>query len=441
MEQGLSLDKPMRAVLCAVHLPEQSDLVFRESVDELKQLARTLGLDVIGEITQRRPGFDAAAYVGPGKLADLTAVVQTDAAHTLVLVDHEISPSQARHLEEETGAAGVLDRTAVILEIFHRHAHSRQAKLQVEMVRLAYLAPRLRETEHAGDRQRGFIGGKGAGESALELDRRKIRDRLALLRKELKQLEAERAIQRQRRQGLRRVAICGYTNAGKSTLFRALTQAEVYIADELFATLDVTVRTLHPPAHPKVLISDTIGFIRNLPTSLVSSFKSTLDEATEAGLILHVVDVSDPAWERQMATTQEVLAEIGAGEIPQQMVFNKIDCCSEPDSLRASLLKKHPDALVVSAYMPEDVLRVHQAIVSFFDAQLVEATVLIPYSHQHLRGPMFEQGQVLEEKPLETGTSFRIRAEGSWLSWLRKQIEAPSVHPVQNHTLLKEDVP
>lgn len=430
----------MRAVLCAVHLPEQSDLVFRESLDELKQLARTLGLEVIGEITQKRPGFDAAAYVGPGKLADLTALVQTDADHTLVLVDHEISPSQARHLEEETGAAGVMDRTAVILEIFHRHAHSRQAKLQVEMVRLAYVAPRLRETEHTGDRQRGFIGGKGAGESALELDRRKIRDRLALLRKELKQLEAERAIQRQRRQGLRRVAICGYTNAGKSTLFRALTQAEVYVADELFATLDVTVRTLNPPAHPKVLVSDTIGFIRNLPTSLVSSFKSTLDEATEAGLILHVVDVSDPAWERQMETTQEVLAEIGAGAIPQQLVFNKIDRCEEPVLLRAKLSNHHPQSLIVSSYEAEDIARIHQAIVSFFDAQLVETTLLIPYSHQHLRGPLFEYGQVLEEKPLETGTSFRIRAEQNWLNWLRKQMEVPPDQVLQPPFPAEEDI-
>ena len=211
----------------------------------------------------------------------------------------------------------MLDRTAVILEIFHRHARSRAAKAQVEIVRLAYLAPRLREQGKGADRQRGGIGGKGAGESSLELDRRKIRDRIAELTRELDGLAEEQRTQRARRSEMNRVALVGYTNAGKSTLMRALTGSEVYVADKLFATLDTTVRPLVPATKPRVLVSDTVGFIEKLPHDLVASFKSTLDEALEAGLLAQVVDASDPNWERQLEVTTEVLAEIGAGDVPR----------------------------------------------------------------------------------------------------------------------------
>ncbi len=412
---------PKQAVLCAVHLPEVSELEFRESLEELGQLATTLGLKVIGEVTQRRSSFDAAAYLGPGKLADLTAMVNADPHNTLVLVDHEISPSQARHIEETTGSAGVLDRTMVILEIFHRHAHSRQAKLQVEMVRLAYLAPRLREVDHPEDRQRGYIGGKGAGESAIELDRRKIRDRLAELRRELAEITQERITQRARRQGLRRVAICGYTNAGKSTLFHALTKSDVYIADKLFATLDTTVRVLQE-AKPRILVSDTIGFIRNLPTQLVASFKSTLDETLEADLLLHVVDLSDPAWERQMAATNQVLKEIGAGDVPQLVIFNKVDRLSS-ESVSISLFEEAGKSLVISAYRPEDVDRVRQSIIRFFENQLVTTELLVPYNHQELRGQIFEHSHVLEEQFLDQGVLFKLRAEPEWIQKWKSQLD------------------
>src|SRR6185295_2108760 len=241
-----------------------------------------------------------------------------------VLVDHDITPSQARNLEKATGVE-VLDRTAVILEIFRRHARSRATKAQVEIVRLSYLAPRLREQGKGRDRQRGGIGGKGAGESGMELDRRKIRDRIAELTAELRGLEEEQSTQRARRRALNRVALVGYTNAGKSTLMRALTGSEVYVADKLFATLDTTVRTLHPETRPRVLVSDTVGFINKLPHGLVASFKTTLDEALEASLLVHVVDAADPAHERQLDVTSQVLAEIGAGDVPRLLVFNKID--------------------------------------------------------------------------------------------------------------------
>ena len=267
----------------------------------------------------------------------------------MILVDHEISPSQARNLEKEVGCE-VMDRTMVILEIFHRHARSRVARAQVEIARLGYMAPRLREAAKlAGpkDRARSGTGGRGGGESHGELDRRKIRDRIAELQEELDAMDVERKTQRarrQERQGLARVALVGYTNAGKSTLMRALTGSEVLVADKLFATLDTTVRALHPETVPRVLVSDTVGFIKNLPHGLVASFKSTLDEALEASLLAHVVDASDPGFERQLAVTEEVLDEIGAKAVPRLLVFNKIDRVGDADEPRARCARSTPGA-------------------------------------------------------------------------------------------------
>ena len=343
-----------RAVIAAVQLPTVSDAELEASLDELRELAKTLGFEVVATFTQKRASFDAGAYLGAGKREEIRRFVQgeadqsgdatqeapaaarraannaerrtarhgavaareaaksltgTDARRAaFVLVDHDISPSQARNLENEIGC-DVMDRTMVILEIFHRHARSNAARAQVEIARLRYLAPRLREAAKlAGPqgRQRSGVGGRGAGEGAGEADRRKIRDRIAELQEEIVALDLERRTQRARRQegrGLARVALIGYTNAGKSTLMRALTGSEVLVANKLFATLDTTVRTLVPEGVPRVLVSDTVGFIKNLPHDLVASFKSTLEEAAEASLLLHVIDASDPGFERQIEVT------------------------------------------------------------------------------------------------------------------------------------------
>src|SRR3989442_1408980 len=316
-------DTNRKAVLVAVQRSHVEDVEFAESLAELRRLAKTLEFEIAGTCTQRRSTFHAGTYLGSGKLVELKVLLERSTADT-ILVDHEISPSQARNLEKATRAV-VMDRTAVILEIFHRHARSRAAKAQVEIVRLQYMAPRLREQGAGRDRQRGGIGGRGAGESGLELDRRKIRDRVAQLTAELSSLDQERRTQRARRRDLARVALVGYTNAGKSTLMRALTGSDVYVADKLFATLDTMVRALQPEARPRVLVSDTVGFIHNLPHGLVASVKSTLDEALEASLLLHVVDASDAGFGRQLAVTEKVLAEIGAQDVPRLLVFNKID--------------------------------------------------------------------------------------------------------------------
>jgi len=267
-----------------------------------------------------------------------------------------------------------MDRTGVILEIFHRHARSRAARAQVEIVRLQYMAPRMREMGAGGDRQRGGIGGKGAGESTMELDRRKIRDRVAELTAELDHLQTEARTQRARRRDLNRVALVGYTNAGKSTLMRALTGSDVYIADKLFATLDTTVRTLAPPTFPPVLISDTVGFIDNLPHDLVASFKSTLDEALEASLLVHVVDASDRAWRRQLAVTRDVLTEIGAADLPHLIVFNKMDRVGDATAqaaLAQVLLSEWPEAILMSALATDDVAFLHDRLAAAFRGDLI----------------------------------------------------------------------
>src|SRR5258706_5355357 len=312
----------------------------------------------------------------------------------------------------------------VILEIFHRHARSRAARAQVEIARLGYMAPRMREAAKlAGPQGRGRsgVGGRGASESRLELDRRKIRDRIAELQKELDAMGSEQKTQRARRrerEGLARVALVGYTNAGKSTLMRALTASEALVADKLFATLDTTVRALHPETVPRVLVSDTVGFIKNLPHGLVASFKSTLDEALEASLLVHVVDASDPGFERQLAVTEEVLDEIGAKDVPRLRVFNKIDRGGDESVLRA----QHPGCIVMSARREGDIAKLRDAIVAYFQKDLVEAELFLPWSAQQLRGEIFASCQVLEERAGSDGAFFRIRGEAEAVQRLREQL-------------------
>jgi GTP-binding protein HflX len=430
-------EKPKYAVVAAVQLPNVSDVEFQASLTELRELAKTLGFEVVRSFTQKRSGFDTTAYLGAGKVQEIRDYVNNqaepvapDTGHIdVVLVDHEISPSQARNLEKEVGCE-VMDRTMVILEIFHRNARSPAARAQVEIARLGYMAPRLREAAKlAGPqgRQRSGVGGRGAGESDTELDRRKIRDRIAELKLEIVKMDAERQTQRARRQGSRVLAgvtLVGYTNAGKSTLMRALTGSEVLVANKLFATLDTTVRVLHPESVPRVLVSDTVGFIKNLPHGLVASFKSTLDEALDASLLLHVIDASDPGFERQLEVTDEVLAQIGAQDVPRIRVFNKIDHVGDAEAqaeCEAALRAKYPSCIVMSARRLDDVARLHEAIVAFFQQDLVEAELFLPWSAQQLRGEIYASCQVLEERADGEGAFFLVRGESSVVKRLSEQ--------------------
>ena len=439
-------EKPQYAVVAAVQLPNVSDLEFDASLTELRELAKTLGITVVHTFVQKRSGFDTTAYLGVGKREEIRLFVDHETAFDgedpaarrvshlpgpidFLLVDHEISPSQARNLEKETGCE-VMDRTMVILEIFHRNARSRAAKAQVEIARLGYMAPRLREAAKlAGPqgRQRSGVGGRGSGESHTELDRRKIRDRIAELQLEILAMEAERKTQRARRQSRQSqasVALVGYTNAGKSTLMRALTGSEVLVANKLFATLDTTVRTLYPESVPRVLVSDTVGFIKNLPHGLVASFKSTLDEALDAALLLHVIDASDPGFERQLKVTDEVLTEIGADDIPRIRVFNKIDHVGDEAAqaeCKAMLKTQYPDCVVMSARRPDEVARLRQTIVTFFQRDLIEAELFLPWSAQQRRKDIYASCEVIDERADEAGAYFKLRGEPAVVDDLRAQ--------------------
>jgi GTP-binding protein HflX len=438
-------DKPPRAVLVGVQLPGVADEEHASSLAELGRLAKTLGLAVVGRVSQKRPALAAAAVIGEGKLKELARLtggggvvpsgvpahrrravdlepaaadeaVEAAERATVVLVDHDIAPSQARNLERATGAE-VLDRTAVILAIFQRHARSREAVLQVEIARLAYLAPRLRESGAGKDRQSGGIGGKGAGESHLELDRRKVRDRIAELRRELAAIEKTAATRRHRRATELTVAIVGYTNAGKSSLMRALTGSELLVADQLFATLDTTVRALQPETTPRILVSDTVGFIKKLPHDLVASFRSTLEEAREAALLLHVVDAADPAFPAQIEVTAQVLAEIDATGASRLLVLNKIDKLEE--ERRAALAQAYPQALLLSAKSADDVAGLRERIVAFFEREMVEEEILVPYVRQRMVSEIHASCRVLAEACDLEGTRLRVRGRPEVVARLR----------------------
>ena len=430
-------EKPKYAVVAAVQLPNVSDVEFEASLAELRDLAKTLGYQITATFTQKRSSFDSTAYLGTGKREEIRRFVDSEAEPVelekipqaaadpdagkidVIFVDHEISPSQARNLEKEVGCE-VMDRTMVILEIFHRHATSRAARAQVEMARLGYMAPRLREAAKlAGPqgRQRSGTGGRGAGESHTELDKRKIRDRIAELQQEIVAMDAERKTQRSRRQerqGLAGVALVGYTNAGKSTLMRALTGSDVLVENKLFATLDTTVRALQPESRPRVLVSDTVGFIKNLPHGLVASFKSTLEEALDAALLLHVIDASDPGFERQLEVTDKVLKEIGAKDVPRIRIFNKIDHVGDAAAQaerEAALRTAYPDCIVMSARRAGDIALLREAIVEFFREGLVEAELFLPWSAQQQRSEIFARCEVLEERADGEGAFLRVRGE------------------------------
>jgi GTPase len=440
-------DRP-RAVLVGVQLPEASDVEHATHLAELRRLVHTLGYETVATLSQRRAQTGAGTVLGSGKLEELARITggpgvitsgaaartskarerwEADAAAaaeddspdeegasaeaqlvagekpTVVVVDHELSPSQLRNLEKATGAL-VLDRTGVIVDIFHRHARSREARMQVEIARLKYLSPRLRESAGRSERQQG----QGAGDSAVELDRRKIRDRLAELNEGLAAVKRDQDHRRFARRDQLRVALVGYTNAGKSSLMRALTGSDVLVADRLFATLDTTVRALQPESRPRVLVSDTVGFLRQLPHDLVASFRSTLDEALEAALLLYVVDASDPTCDEQLDVTKAVLRDIGAAEVPSLLVLNKVDRLDEP--ARRAVRERFPGAMLLSAHAPDDVAALRQAVLDFFEAQMVEAELVIPYASQGRIGEVYETARVLSETCDEEGRCVRVRS-------------------------------
>ncbi|PZD93643.1 GTPase HflX [Paenibacillus sambharensis] len=329
------------------------------SLDELVSLAETAGVEVLSAITQNRETPDSRWFIGKGKVEELRAAADELGATTAIF-DQELSGAQVRNLEEALDLK-IIDRTQLILDIFAGRAKTREGIIQVELAQLSYLLPRLVGHGKNLSRLGGGIGTRGPGETKLETDRRHIRDRISDLKRQLEEVVRHRKLHRERRKksGVTQVALVGYTNAGKSTLLRELTAADVYVENQLFATLDPTSRTWELPSGKEIVLTDTVGFIQNLPHDLVAAFRATLEEVNEADLILHVIDSSSPMREEQIAVVGDILTQLGAGDKPQLMVYNKKDLCS---SDCRELLAGGKEALLISAYDKEDLDRLSNAV-------------------------------------------------------------------------------
>jgi len=384
------------------------------SMAELSRLAETAGSVVLDAVLQRRRQPDASTYIGSGKVAELAEIVQATGADT-VICDGELSPGQLRNLEERLRVK-VVDRTALILDIFAQHARSKEGKAQVELAQLNYLVPRLRGWGAALSRQRGGrvaagagIGSRGPGETKLEIDRRRIHRRIAQLRAELAGMRRVRDTKRARRRAnqVPAVAIAGYTNAGKSSLLNRLTAAGVLVEDALFATLDPTTRRTRTLDGREYTLTDTVGFVRHLPHQLVESFRSTLEEIADADLVLHVIDGSDPNPEDQVSAVREVLAEIDASRLPEILVVNKVDAADEVSLTRLRHLM--PTAVFVSARTGAGIDALRDAITAALPDPSVTIDVLVPYDRGDLVSRVHAEGTVLDEEHVPAGTRLRAR--------------------------------
>ncbi|MEV6346115.1 GTPase HflX [Actinoplanes sp. NPDC051851] len=388
------------------------------SLTELAQLAETAGSQVLEGLIQRRRQPDAATFIGRGKVDELRDAVVASGADT-VICDGELSPSQLRNLEQQIKVK-VVDRTALILDIFAQHAKSKEGKAQVELAQLQYLLPRLRGWGESMSRQGGGAGGgsggggvgtRGPGETKLETDRRRINQRIAKLRREIKAMRTVRETKRSRRQasGVPAVAIAGYTNAGKSSLLNRMTQAGVLVENALFATLDPTTRRTSAEDGRVYTLSDTVGFVRHLPHQIVEAFRSTLEEVAEADLVVHVVDGAHPDPEGQVSAVREVLGEVGADRIPELLVINKLDAATEETVLR--LKRAWPDAVFVSARSGAGIDELLAAIAQRLPRPAIDMRILMPYDRGDLVARVHRTGQVLQSRHLDDGTEMQIRVD------------------------------
>jgi GTP-binding protein HflX len=410
-----------KIVLVGVTLPPGHPEDTEASVDELALLVDTAGADEVARVFQRRDHPDPATYVGKGKAQELKEVALATDCDTVVF-DNELTPAQQYNLEKLLGRTAI-DRTAVILDIFAQNAHSQEGKAQVELALLRYRLPRLRRMAGALSQQAGGmsaaggarIGTRGPGETQLEVDRRRLVRRVHKLEAELRDVEGHRSVQRraQRRGALPQAVIVGYTNAGKSTLLNRLTDAGVLVEDRLFATLDATTRRLDMPGGERVLLTDTVGFIRKLPHQLVEAFKSTLAVAADADLLVHVVDVSGPDAAGNIAAVHEVLGEIGAGDVPELVAFNKVDLVS--DDAVARLLERWPGSVAFSAVTGEGVDGLIATVGDRLRSLTHVVELVIPYERGDLLAAAHRSGEILDERPGEGGMCLRARFDDASL--------------------------
>jgi GTPase len=413
-----------RVILVGVWTEGSAEMA-ENSLAELKALAETAGSEVLDGLIQRRDKPDPATYIGSGKVSELKALVSSSGADT-VICDGELSPSQLRQLEDKLKVK-VVDRTALILDIFAQHAKSKEGKAQVELAQIAYLLPRLRGWGDSLSRQVGGraaggagIGGRGPGETKIETDRRRIRDKMAKLRREIAEMKVSRDTKRQERKrfNIPSVAIAGYTNAGKSSLLNKLTGAGVLVENALFATLDPTVRKTGTSDGRIYTLSDTVGFVRHLPHQLIDAFKSTLEEVSEADLIVHVVDGSHPDPFEQIRAVREVISDIGGGDIPEIIAINKVDSAS-PEVVM-EILRKEKNSYAFSARTGFGIEGLLHAIEKSLPHPNIEINAVIPYERGDLVNAVHEHGEILSEKYMESGTAIHALVDGG----LAKAIEA-----------------
>lgn len=435
------------ALLISICTPDFKGEEATESLAELARLVTTLGFKVVGTQSQKLTSTKKVNVLGVGKLAEIAQLtgnkgniseadelesvedlfdetefseIPSDnlpfACADVVIFDCDLSPSQLRNVENQLGVE-VFDRTGVIIEIFSRHARTKTAKLQVEIARLNYVAPRLRESS-CGDKERQM--GKGAGETTLELNRRKVRDQLAELKRELLSVQDVMMDRRTQRSELFSVALIGYTNAGKSSMMRAITGSDVEGENKLFATLDTTVRALYPATQPRILVSDTVGFIKKLPHDLVASFHSTLAEAHDASLLLYVVDASDPSFRSQLDVVHQVLAEVGVEGSKKLLVLNKSDQLSTEQ--QQALMEEFPDAMMTSTRNPADISKLHTYIVGIAQNDMIEDEIIIPYTAKGIIGDIRSSMSVTKEDYEYDHIKLTVRSNAVDLARLKKRM-------------------
>lgn len=432
------------ALLISICTPDFKGDEATESLAELARLVTTLGFKVVGTQSQKQSSTKKVNVLGLGKLAEIAQLtgnkgviedlaegellldetplseIPSDnlpfACADVVVFDCDLTPSQLRNVENQLGVE-VFDRTGIIIEIFSRHARTRTAKLQVEIARLNYVAPRLRESS-CGDKERQM--GKGAGETTLELNRRAVRDQLAELKRELVSVQDVMMDRRTQRSELFSVALIGYTNAGKSSMMRAITGSDVEGENKLFATLDTTVRALYPITQPRILVSDTVGFIKKLPHDLVASFHSTLAEAHDASLLLYVVDASDPSFRSQLDVVHQVLEEVGVEDSEKLLVLNKSDQLTTEQ--QQALMAEFPDAMMTSTRNPADISKLHKYIVGVAQNEMIEEEVIIPYTAKGVIGEIRSSMSVTKEEYEYSHIKLTVRSNAIDLARLKKRM-------------------
>lgn len=388
------------------------------SMEELAALAETAGSKVLDALIQRRDKPDPATFIGSGKVSELKAIVKSTGADTVVC-DGELSPSQLRNLEDKVKVK-VVDRTALILDIFAQHAKSKEGKAQVELAQMSYMLPRLRGWGDSLSRQAGGIGGRGPGETKIEVDRRRIRDKMSKLRREIGDMKVARDTKRQerKRNSIPSVAIAGYTNAGKSSLLNRLTNAGVLVQNALFATLDPTVRRSETSDGRTYTLTDTVGFVKHLPHDLIDAFKSTLEEVSGADVIVHVVDGSHGDPLGQIKAVRGVIADVGGAKIPEIIALNKADI-ADPQVI-AQVLIQEPDAYLISVHSGVGIEKLIRAIETSLPRPRIEIRTVLPYDRGDLVSQIHEHGEILSQEYLPEGTSLHAMVDGSLAHALEK---------------------